>query len=112
MSEGNIPDNVLEHFKNVRDDSGVPISTQIKMRESGYKIVKGNEGGSDIHLKCEPHELLEYTGEDEFLSVGNIITKDGVFISAEILDDIIINIDDINRVRAFLDEAEMMINND
>lgn len=112
MSESDIPKDVLEHFKKVRDDSGVSISRQIKMRDEGYTIVKGHAGGSNIHLKCNPHELLEYTGDEEYSLVGNIIAKDGMFISAEILDNIVINVDDINMVRGFLNEVERIINND
>lgn len=109
MSESDIPNDVLEHFKKVRDDSGISISRQIKMRDEGYKIVKGHAGGSNIHLKCNPHELLEYTGDEEYSLVGNIIAKDGMFISAEIIDNIVITLHDIYMVREFLSEVEKMI---
>jgi len=107
-----VPKNMLKHFESVREECGIPISTQMKMHENGYRIAKAGEEFSDARLKCESHEILEYTGEDEYSLVGNIIAKDGEFCSAEIVDSIIININDINMLRAFLDEVEWVINDD
>jgi len=107
-----VPDNVLEHFKNVRNLSGIPIRRQMSIYDKGYKIVRADEGGHDAYLKCEQYELLEYTGEDEFPVIGNITLKDGEFCSAEIIDDIIITLHDVYMVRAFLDEVEWAMNND
>ena len=104
-----IPESILADFRKVRDDTGISISRQMEMHEAGYKIVIADEGVPDICLKCEPHELLEYIGDNEYSLVGNIITKDGEFCSAEIIDDIITTLHDIYMIRAFLNEVEKMI---
>lgn len=109
MSGNSFSNSVLEHFKNVRDGSGIPISRQMGIYEKGYKIVRADEGEHDVYMKCEQHELLEYTGEDEFSLIGNIILKDGEFCSAEIIDSIVITMQDVYSVRAFLDKIEDMI---
>ena len=104
-----IPESILEHFRKVREDSGIPISRQMEMYDNGYRIVKTGREEYDVYLKCEPHELLEYTVGDEYSLVGNVILKDGEFCSAEIIDSIVITMQDVYMVRAFLDEAEKMI---
>jgi len=106
---GDIEESILADFRKVRDDTGIHISRQMEMHNAGYKIVRADEGGSNVYLKCEHHELLEYTGDDECSLVGNVIMRDDEFCSAEIIDDIIITLRDIYMVRAFLSEVEKMI---
>lgn len=59
-----------------------------------------------MRLEQEASELLEYVGIDDFPVVGRIILRGGKFCSAEIVDDIITTVGELNQVRAFLDEVE------
>lgn len=42
------PYDILEHFRKVRDDTGISISLQMKMHKKGYKIVKFGEYGNKM----------------------------------------------------------------
>ena len=43
-----ITDSVLEHFQNVREDTGIAVGLQMKMYRNGYKIVKFGEHGNKM----------------------------------------------------------------
>jgi hypothetical protein len=58
-------------------------------------------------MRTNTYKMLEYVTEDDYGSViGHIIIQDGKFISAEIIDDIITDTDELNQIRAFLDVVE------
>ena len=38
-----VSDSVLQHFKEIREKTGIPISAQLRMLENGYKIVKTDD---------------------------------------------------------------------
>jgi hypothetical protein len=82
------------------------------MYESGFEIVKSGSSQSQeyVNISCKTYELLEYTGEDEYPLVGNIITTGGNFCSAEINDYVVTTLQEIGNIRMFLDEAERIIN--
>ena len=109
---GGLPKSVLDSFRKIRDETGVSISKQMSIYENGFRIVKsGNpQLQEDVNISCKTYELLEYTGEDEYPLVGNIITMSGNFCSATIIDHVITTLREIGNVRAFLDEAERIIN--
>ena len=61
-------------------------------------------------MRTNTYDMLEYVTEDDYGSViGSIILQDGKFISAEITDNIITYIDELNQIRAFLDVVEKKI---
>ena len=107
---GDLPKIVLEHFAKVRDETGVSISKQMSIYENGFKIVRSCNPQEDVNISCKTYELSEYTGEDEYPLVGNILTMRGNFCSAEITDCVITTLHEIGNIRVFLDEAERIIN--
>lgn len=107
-----IPKEIIADFKKVRDKSGVSISRQMKMYEDGYRIVGSTELPPNEKLVCKKFDTLEYSGHDEYSFVGNIIMKDGKFCSAEIVDNVFFDEQGIGIIRAFIDEAERIIEED
>ena len=104
-----IPKPIIDSFKKVREDSGVSISQQMKMYENGYRIVRSNKPFFGEDLNCKKYEVLEYTEDDEWPIVGNVMLKSGEFCSAEIINNMVFNEHDINMVRMFLDEVYRFI---
>ena len=38
-----VSDDILQHFKKIREKTGIPISAQLRMFENGYRIVKTDD---------------------------------------------------------------------
>lgn len=63
-----------------------------------------------MSVKPTEYKMLEYLDDnDEFSVIGRIIMQDEKFVSAEVVCDIITDIDELNQVRAFLDVVEKKI---
>jgi len=61
-------------------------------------------------MNAKEYNLIEcHGGDDEFWVVGNIILDGEKFVSAEITDNIITSIKEVNQVREFLDEVAAFI---
>lgn len=57
-------------------------------------------------LNRSKYEVISYTGKEEFPVVGDITMQGKEFCSAEVIDTWITNVDEVERLREFLDIVE------
>lgn len=62
-----------------------------------------------MKLNQKKYTEIEYTTDDEFGLIGRITMDDNKFVGAEITDSYIMSTTELNNVRKFLNDVEMMM---
>lgn len=89
-----LPDEVLKKFKQIDNETGVPISRQIEMKLRGYSIVKENE--NDFNSDMKSYDVIDVTDDNAKYIIINYI-KSKISIS-ELAENLHLDLEQISNI--------------